>query len=1220
MPSKKYLLLIFILVIFLTIGVSVSAEIQFTTSGNIVYSMTGSPLTPSTIALAWLEKSGSYDAANTEIYNIYGTNLTPQLSVSAVARQYLSEEQHIVLCPYNSTDYSIIWSDTDVAAGTNGITFQSFKFNPSSGTVTNTTLKILLDGTPGTNNMQLSCSALNSTAILLGQMDGDSNVIRYWVLSPSGTTIMTNVVAGVSTTYRMVSIAALNSTSFVEAWASAGGIYNQVIDISTGLQVNLTAQLLVFNYTVMTDFVSLTAFSPTLYALNIMDRSGNTLKSVILNNAGANQTGILTLDSAIGSSSGVTKIVSSSYVNSTSQIISYFDNDAGNYGIKLLNSDGSVSLSSSTPPYNSVTHGFDSIISGSYPLSNSLSGKFVVLWKNQTTTGVMQGYYINGSALGSLPNITITSPTISPSLGYYNTTLSTSTNFSSNDGSNATVTFMWYKNNTNIYNDSKYSASGIQVNSTLGISNLTRFNYYNVSVQANGTSNSSLSWSNIVYIANYPPVFNQSIPNITLSHIYNLSLKINGSDPEEDIITYGLNSSKFTLNTTTGQINFTASVKDTGNYSLAVNISDGYNVTIAYFTYQITDTMPTIAGVNITPSSPITTSNLSCNPSGVTDADGDPLGYTYDWLKNSVSQHINNSILGSGNLSVSDTWQCTLYVADGFYNSSLATSSSVSIATGYVAPTITSTRITTISTKIISNSTFPTNDNDGVNISVNFTDANSNDAHTVWFCKTDSFTSGNCSSYWGETIHNLTGLSFSFAMNVSTLTNQVYDVYIFNMDNTSLISASAHSTFNVNHRPATSLITNPLTNLWLNKNYSLITVSDSDPDSDPINMTLYSSPDNTTYIMIFNGTSGSFNYTNLNTTNYYIKALTYDSFNYYSLSYSPSILIKVDLNNPILENATISAATVSTSDVVNVYADCFETPSGVANVSYDIYDIFGVTTNHLMTWLSGNTYMDTYTPYGTPGQYNITKFYCSNNASTQTTLNSTLYFTTTTPGTIIIGGGGGAGETNTIIEGGNFSVLTDTGANSYELYISGGQCREKDIIVRNLGADPITVSAYCEGPTYSFGSACQFVNLTFPNTNTIPANNQFEYIIKTNVCLTQDISDLNQSLLFNVVVDRTDVNPKLRQSLSFKMIPQDFIGYIVTLIGKFSESWKVDLSKINPDASPLYIPKWFGILGIPILYLFIMFVFFGKVSNMLIKSFVYVLGTITIFIGALIIL
>jgi len=107
--------------------------------------------------------------------------------------------------------------------------------------------------------------------------------------------------------------------------------------------------------------------------------------------------------------------------------------------------------------------------------------------------------------------------------------------------------------------------------------------------------------------------------------------------------------------------------------SLAGNInSSNYNVYLGFF-QTISNNIPSISSVQITPTSPSSSEDLTCTVTGWSDDDGDSEDYYYEWRNNTVlyttiHSNISTNILGSGNTTINDVWNCTVTPYDGYEN------------------------------------------------------------------------------------------------------------------------------------------------------------------------------------------------------------------------------------------------------------------------------------------------------------------------------------------------------------------------------------------------------------------------------------------------------------------------------------------------------------------------------------------------------------------------
>jgi len=113
---------------------------------------------------------------------------------------------------------------------------------------------------------------------------------------------------------------------------------------------------------------------------------------------------------------------------------------------------------------------------------------------------------------------------------------------------------------------------------------------------------------------------------------------------------------------------------DSGTYTYrayAIDMAGNLNET-GERTFRI-NSRPTISSVSVSPEKPRINESLVCSVSGWSDADNDAQQYHYLWYNNGVlNLTINLSaashILGSGNTSLDDIWNCTVIPFDGLEN------------------------------------------------------------------------------------------------------------------------------------------------------------------------------------------------------------------------------------------------------------------------------------------------------------------------------------------------------------------------------------------------------------------------------------------------------------------------------------------------------------------------------------------------------------------------
>ena len=191
-----------------------------------------------------------------------------------------------------------------------------------------------------------------------------------------------------------------------------------------------------------------------------------------------------------------------------------------------------------------------------------------------------------------------TNPVITPAIAYTNDTLSINTTYMDSDGNGGTIYVQWYRNNTNIFNQTNTSiANATLIIASLTSNNFSRTDQVNASVYAfDGGLNSSIAWSNTINISNTPPQFNQSLTAQAVTVGNSLSYQISCSDIDNDSMSYSDNTSLFDINQSTGLISDTPSNEEAGIYTVGINCSDGLNITAQTFLYTITAVQSTPSG------------------------------------------------------------------------------------------------------------------------------------------------------------------------------------------------------------------------------------------------------------------------------------------------------------------------------------------------------------------------------------------------------------------------------------------------------------------------------------------------------------------------------------------------------------------------------------------------------------------------------------------------
>jgi len=502
-------------------------------------------------------------------------------------------------------------------------------------------------------------------------------------------------------------------------------------------------------------------------------------------------------------------------------------------------------------------------------------------------------------------------------------------NFNQVSGTNKTLTNVSY--NFTLIDDLNISSwlysnnmSGVWVNSSrtyitgTNITNTFTFNLSNVTVNKNvcfqlffndsinNKNNSDISCLNVV---NTEPIISQSIINsndFSKNSYYNGNCTFNDADNNTISRVYfqwfrnnQLNLSGYLDGTfqlsTSYIINYTNTFSEGDRINFSCLAFDGQSNSswLNSSTIKINST-PTIITATITPDPAIDSDDLVCNPIGVNDVDGDTILYTYQWYKNSVNQNINAQILNNANTSTSDDWYCKVKVGDLYYNSSFVQSQTVTIGSTFSAPVITYVNATSGDTGRNSTITDPTFNNTYITLQANISDVNTNEKHTIFFCKSNQFNSFVCDDgEWNRTLINLTGTLLSSTISITGLSG-TYDYYAFAVDNASYISYAKKGNFSVD-TPPTIPSTNVSATYYLNKNVSILFTS-TDLESDSINYSVWNSTDAINFFSL-GITTGISNFIMPEGGPYYYYAFAIDQHNYNSSNMTTQSFY-IDLTKP----------------------------------------------------------------------------------------------------------------------------------------------------------------------------------------------------------------------------------------------------------------------------------------------------------------------------------
>jgi hypothetical protein len=112
------------------------------------------------------------------------------------------------------------------------------------------------------------------------------------------------------------------------------------------------------------------------------------------------------------------------------------------------------------------------------------------------------------------------------------------------------------------------------------------------------------------------------------------------------------------------------------NWSCSVLPYDGYEYGLQENSSNVTilNSPPSVAWANITPDIAYDITDLTCENGSVSDADDDPVTLNYDWYNGTDWLGINSKVLGNGNTTPGDYWNCSITPFDGTDNGTNVTS------------------------------------------------------------------------------------------------------------------------------------------------------------------------------------------------------------------------------------------------------------------------------------------------------------------------------------------------------------------------------------------------------------------------------------------------------------------------------------------------------------------------------------------------------------------
>lgn len=485
--------------------------------------------------------------------------------------------------------------------------------------------------------------------------------------------------------------------------------------------------------------------------------------------------------------------------------------------------------------------------------------------------------------------------------------------------------------------------SSSQNNCSIGL-NVSNFSNINANLVTKEGAADQRPWLTITYGTNNPPtlVLDLNFTNFTSGHSFNVTAIFSDLDGATNITSATITSSSGTctyISNTTATTNITLNYNCTGtalaSTNIQINVTDSalQTANTSIKANQYPNQLPSVANPLITPDPATVADDLTCTNGSTSDIDGDTVTLSYDWYNGTAWQGINNQLLKKENLTTGQTWYCKITPNDGYQDGTPVNSQDVTIDASFSAPVIGTTNATTTSTNINSSIDYPTNNNSWINLSVNFTDPNTGEKHTAYFCDSSGINANGCigTIYCLSEINSTDSPILSCRLNATGLTSSVYTYYVKVVDNSSLSSGTITNTFHINHPPTFPTST---TAQYFKTSTATITFTSTDSDGDSIYYNL--SIGNSTYWNITNTTlSLPYTWASLIDGTYFMTAMSYDTHNYSYNYYTTTYNFTIDTINPALNVTSPIEGTTYNSELITLTINA--TDANIYICNYSIY-------------------------------------------------------------------------------------------------------------------------------------------------------------------------------------------------------------------------------------------------------------------------------------------
>lgn len=273
----------------------------------------------------------------------------------------------------------------------------------------------------------------------------------------------------------------------------------------------------------------------------------------------------------------------------------------------------------------------------------------------------------------------VTSVSLAPTLAYETSTLTcTASGASDPDNDTVTLVYSWYVDSVKISATTK-TLTGTHFNKVQEVACEVTPN----DGQVNGTAKRS----NTVTIENSVPTFTGATLSPSLAY-ENTVLTCAGvspsdADPSDTVTTrYAWEVDSVTVTGQTGATLTGSSFNKGSVVRCTASPYDGTAIGTAHVSSSVTilNTLPVVTGVNVTPTSPLVSSTLTCNHNAPTDVDAETPTVTYAWKANgTVLSTQTAKTLVASSLKKNDSVTCTVTPKDGEASGTAVESASVTI-------------------------------------------------------------------------------------------------------------------------------------------------------------------------------------------------------------------------------------------------------------------------------------------------------------------------------------------------------------------------------------------------------------------------------------------------------------------------------------------------------------------------------------------------------------